>query len=222
MKRYIHLWIFLLLIGFSVPLVAQNDEPEPARGSVLPGFIITLSGDTVKGYLLNINLWMNQHMTLFYTSPDDTDGRVKYKPKEIKAYKVGNRFYESMKYPFAHSIYPYNFVLRKVNGPFKYYVWYFNEDHSKLMSPDISLDELTKAFVFEENELWKEEFGKMGDGEFFRFDLKFMMKFAKNMSEYVKDDAELFQKVRDKVKGYQNVDIERIAKEYNQGKGGGF
>jgi len=65
--------IFLSLfpaLGYS-----QERQPEPERGSVLPGFIITLQGDTVKGYLLNINLWLNQKMTFFYTNPDDREGR---------------------------------------------------------------------------------------------------------------------------------------------------
>jgi len=215
MKTLIHLWIGAFLMGFLTPLFAQNDQSDPERGSVVPGFIITMQGDTVKGFLLNINLWMNQHMTFFYTSPDDKEGRIKYKPKEIKAYQVGNRFYESMKYPFSFSIYPYNFILRKVDGPIKYYVWYYNEDRAKLMSPDISMAELTKAFVFAEDELWKEEFARKGDGELTKFDFKFLMKFAKNMSDYIKDDAELAQKVLNKTKGYQGIDIEKIVREYN-------
>ena len=209
----------MLLIGFTVPVCAQDEQSEPERGSVLPGFIITLQGDTVKGYLLNINLWMNQHMTFLYKTPDDQAGRIKYKPKEIRAYQVGNRYYESMKYPFNYSIYPYNFVLRKVDGPIKYFIWYYNEDRAKLMSPDVSLAELTKAFLFVEDDLWKDEFAKNGDGEFIKFDFKFLVKFAKNMSDYVRDDTELAQKILNKVRGYQNVDIEKIIREYNEWKG---
>ena len=219
MKRLTHLWIYLFLICFTWPVCAQDIQSEPQRGSVLPGFIVTLQGDTVKGYLLNINLWMNQHMTFFYKSPDDLAGRIKYKPKEIKAYQVGNRYYESMKYPFNYSIYPYNFILRKVDGPIRYYIWYFNENRAKLMSPDISLSDLTKAFLFIEDDLWKDEFAKKGDGDFIKFDFKFLVKFAKNMSDYVKDDTELAQKILNKVRGYQNVDIEKIVREYNEWKG---
>ncbi|MFA5816045.1 MAG: hypothetical protein WC865_10535 [Bacteroidales bacterium] len=219
MKHLNHYWVWLLLISFSLPAGAQDDQSQPERGSVLPGFIITLQGDTLKGYLLNINLWMNQQMTFFYKTPDDKEGRIKYKPKEIRAYQVGNRFYESMKYPFSYSIYPQNFILRKIHGSIRYYVWYYNEDRAKLMSPDISLAELTKAFVFVEDELWTDEFGKKGDGEFTKLsDFKFLMKFAKNMSAYVADDTELAQKILNKTKGYQNIDIEKIVREYNSWK----
>lgn len=218
MKRLNHLRIFFFLIISSIPAFSQDNLADPERGSVLPGFIITLQGDTVKGYLLNINLWMNQHMTFFYQNPEDKEGRIKYKPKEIRAYQVGNRFYQSMKYPFSYSIYPYNFVLRKIDGPISYYVWYYNEDRSKLMSPDISLAELSKAFVFTEDELWKDEFAKKGSGELTRFDFKFLVKFAKNMSAYLEDDPVLARKVLNKEHGYHSVDIEKIIREYNSGK----
>jgi len=211
--------ILLCCIAVTIQSAGQEQPAEPERGSVLPGFMITLEGDTVKGYLLNINLWMNQHMTFFYRDPDDREGRVKYKPKEIRAYQVGSRFYESMKYPFSYSVHPNNFILRKVDGPIKHYVWYYNEDRSKLMSPDISLSDLSKAFLFEEKDLWKNEFGKKGDGELTEFtNIRFLMKFAKNMSEYVKDNPGLAAKILDKEKGYQSIDIEKIIREYNLGK----
>ena len=196
---------------------SQENQPEPERGSVLPGFIITLKGDTVHGYLLNINLWLNQKMTFFYKDPSDREGRVKYTPKEIRAYKVGTRFYESVDHPFTNSIRSDNFILRKVDGPIKYYVWYYDEDKTKLMVWDkISLADLGKAFLFDESELWKDEFAKKGNEETLTpFALKFLMKFAKNMSEYVRDDVELAQKIADKKEGYKNINIEAIIREYN-------
>jgi hypothetical protein len=196
---------------------AQESQQEPDRGSVLPGFIITLQGDTVRGYLLNINLWLNQKMTFFYTDPDDREGRVKYTPKEIRAYQVGPRYYESITHPFTNSIRSENFILRKVDGPIKYYIWYFDEDKSKLMVWDkISLADLGKAFLFDESELWKDEFGKKeNEKTLTRFDFKFLLKFAKNMSEYVKDYMELAQKIANKKEGYKNINIEAIIREYN-------
>ena len=210
--------LFVIFLGLLPALgYAQEDQPEPERGSVLPGFIITLQGDTVKGYLLNINLWLNQKMTFFYTHPDDQKGRVKYTPKEIRAYQVGPRYYESIKHPFTNSIRSENFLLRKVDGPIKYYVWYYDEDKSKLMVWDnISLADLGNAFLFDESELWKEEFGKKKDEEtIMPFDFKFLLKFARNMADYVKDDVELAQKIANKTEGYKNIHIEAIIREYN-------
>jgi hypothetical protein len=216
--KYLHCTLFVVFLSLMPVLCsAQEKQPEPARGSILPGYIITLQGDTVKGYLLNINLWLNQKMTFLYKDPNDRAGRVKYTPKEIRAYQVGPRYYESITHSFTNSIRSENFLLRKVDGPIKYYIWYFDEDKSKLLVWDkISLDDLGKAFLFDESELWKDEFGKKGNEEkLTSFDFKFLVKFAKNMSEYVKDDVKLAQKIASKTEGYKNINIEAIIREYN-------
>ena len=157
-------------------------------------------------------------MTFFYKDPDDREGRIKYKPKEIRAYKVGPRYYESIDHPFTNSIRSDNFLLRKVDGPVKYYVWYYDEDKTKIAGWDkITLADLEKALLFDESELWKDEFAKKGIEETLTsFDLKFLMKFAKNMSEYVRDDAELSKKIANKTEGYKNINIEAIIREYNE------
>ena len=216
--KYLHHNLFIVFLSlFPVLCSAQESQPEPKRGSVLPGFIITLQGDTVKGYLLNINLWLNQKMTFLYKDPDDREGRVRYTPKEIRAYQVGPRYYESTKHPFTNSIRTENFLLRKVDGAIKYCVWYYDEDKSKLMVWDkISLADIGKAFLFDESELWKEEFGKKKNEEtIMPFDFKFLLKFARNMADYVKDDVELAQKIANKTEGYKNINIEAIIREYN-------
>jgi len=223
MKIATQLCIFFFLAGISFLAHAQETQAQDSikRGSIHPGFIKTLKGDTVRGYLLNINLWMNQHMTFYYKDSTDFKGRIKYKPNDIKAYQVGNRYYESMKYTFSLSSHKQNFILRKVHGPIDLYVWYYDEDRAKLTSPDISIEELSAAFMFNEDELWTNEFGIKDQGEFTEFTgVKFLMKFAKNMSAYVADDAELAQKVKSKTKGYQGTsrDIENIVLEYNKWK----
>jgi predicted nuclease of restriction endonuclease-like RecB superfamily len=213
--NYLYLLAFILY-----PFLGNAKEPttDLERGSIHPGFIITLQGDTVKGYLLNINLWLNQRMTFFYTDPNDRNGRIKYTPKEIKAYQVGPRYYESFRHPFTNSTHSDNFLLRKQDGPIKYYVWYFDEDKSKLMVWDrISIADLGKAFLFEESELWKDEFAmRKGDKILIPFNLKFLLKFNKNMADYVKDYPELAQKIINKEEGYKNINIEAIIREYNE------
>lgn len=218
MMKYCLRSLFTLWIASqSMLLFAQNKESGLERGSIHPGYIITLKGDTVKGYLLNINLWLNQKMTFLYSDPEDRKGRIKYTPKEIKAYQVGNRYYESIKYPFVYSTHAENFILRKVDGPIKYYVWYYDEDRNKLMSLDkLSLADLEKAILFDESELWTDEFGlKQNEKTLTPFNLKFIMKFSRNMADYIKDYAELAKKIENKQEGYKNINIEAIIREYN-------
>jgi hypothetical protein len=213
--------ILLLAVLGLFPVLCHAGEAIPdslRRGTTYPGYIITLQGDTVRGYILNINLWLNQRMTFLYADPEDRQSRVKYTPKEIRAYQVGPRFYESFHQAFTNSSHADNFLLRKVEGPVKYYVWYFDEDKTKAMVWDkISLTDLAKAFLMEEEELWKDEFAlKKGDTQLTAFNLKFLMKFAKNMSEYVSDYPELTRKIAEKREGYKNINIEKIIREYNE------
>ncbi|NSW94664.1 MAG: hypothetical protein HPY62_08160, partial [Bacteroidales bacterium] len=187
------------------------------RGSFHPGYVITVKGDTLKGYVLNTNLWLNQRMTFLYTDTNNRETRVKYTPKELKAYQVGPRYYESFHRMFTNSTHADNFIMRKVNGPIKYYVWYYDEDRTKVAYWDkISLSDLAKAILLEEDELWTDEFAmKKGDTELFEFGLKFLMKFSKNMADYVRDYPELAKKIENKQEGYKNINIEDIIKEYN-------
>lgn len=215
MKHLIRLWICLLLVGFSIDASGQ----EPERGSVLPGYIVTLQGDTVKGYLLNINLWLNQNMTFYYDHPENAEGRIKYKPNDLLAYQVGSGNYESIKFPFTYSTHKQSFILRKIEGAVNYYVWYYDKDRSKLKATEITLDGLSSSFDFDEKALWTETYVRKGNEKFTKISgLKYVLNFAKNMSEYLKDDPELSKKIQGKTVGYQSIDTEKIIKEYNSKK----
>jgi hypothetical protein len=219
MERKLLLIACLISGYYFTPLRAQDTLPRLERGSVHPGFIITNDGDTIKGYILNINLLLNQNMTFYYSDPEDRAGRVKYKPKEIKAYQVGPSYYESMKYSFPYKARKESFVLRKFNGPVELYVWYYNPDKANLMDPDITLDDLEKSLVYEEEDLSASYYAVKDGGEFTELtSFKFLLKFARNMSEYVGDDPELAKKISDKTEGYLGIprDIERIILEYNR------
>jgi hypothetical protein len=218
MKKINLLILLIWLTALSANIYAQQ-ESELKRGTIYPGYIVTLNGDTVHGYLLNINLWLNQHQTYFYTDTLDKKNRQKFTPKELIAYQVGSRQYISMKYPFAYSVHKQNFILRKQSGNINLYVWYFDQERAKLSSPDITLVDLSKALLFNEQDLWKNLFGVKSDGKFTELTgLKFLLKFAKNMSAYVADEPELAAKIATKTPGYLGIDrdIEKIIIEYNQ------
>ena len=111
--------------------------------------------------------------------------------------------------------------MKKLDGPVDLYVWYYNPDQPDYLSKDLTLEDISKAVLFNEADLWTNAFGKKPDGEFTELTgLKFLMKFAKNMSAYVADDVELAQKILNKTKGYQGTtrDIENIIREYNKWK----
>lgn len=217
MKKSIFILLILQLVTSKALIIAQESDLD--RGTIYPGYIVKLNGDTVHGFLLNINLWLNQHQTYFYADTLDKKNRQKYTAKDLIAYQVGSRHYVSMKRIFVNSIYKQNFILRKQHGAIDLYVWYYDQDRSKLASPDITLVDMTKVLLFKEQDLWKNTFGMKSDGTFTELTgLKFLLKFAKNMAAYVADEPELAAKIAAKTPGYLGIDrdIESIIVEYNQ------
>lgn len=208
---------FLIISLLPIDLKSQEDTLALERGTIYPGYIITLKGDTLEGWLLNINLWLNQHMTFFYDDPDNHDGRVKYKAREIKGYKVGNRVYESIRFLGEYSLHKDNFFMRKITGPISYYEWYYDSDRSNLSPVDVSLKELSDAFVFEEDELSTQDLCRKSEGEMINLgNLKYLLNFDKNMSKLVSDYPELSQKIQNKEEGFKWIDRLHIIRNYNE------
>lgn len=214
MKTSLYILVFMALLPFSIK--AQSDTLIVERGTTYPGYIITQEDDTIHGWLLNINLWLNQHMTFFYDDPDKREDRIKYKSKEIKGYKVGNRIYESIKFAGLYSTHAYNFFMREITGPIDYYVWYYDPDRSKLSATDISLNDISNAIIFEENELSTQELCRKFDEDMINLgQLKYLVNFDKNMSKLVSDYPELAEKIRNKEEGYKWINAKEIILEYN-------
>lgn len=90
----------LLLLNFIHGAGAQVTDTtvKVKLWTIYPGYVVTKSGDTIKGYLKLKNLVNNQDKVLFYLHPNDEKYTKKYKPKMLKAYKVGPRYYESFKF----------------------------------------------------------------------------------------------------------------------------
>lgn len=210
------LFLIGLVMFLSLSLKAQEDTTALQRGTIYPGYIITLDNDTIEGWLLNINLWLNQHQTFFYDDPDNHKGRIKYTAKELKGYKVGNRIYESIRFEGQYSSHKDNFFMRIITGPISYYLWYYDPDRSKLSPVSMTLDDLSDAILFEENELSTQDLIRKLDGEMISLgQLKYLVNFDKNMSKLVSDYPELAEKIKNKEDGYKWIDAKSIINEYN-------
>lgn len=123
--------VSILLFNFT--LKAQNYTPE---ANEVRGKIIMSDGKELVGYIkLNgseMSPWNNQKSVEFFTEEATKDGKVKrkerekYKPKDIKAYVAGDRYFESMKISEAKldigvGIATWKFVERIVEGNVNYY-----------------------------------------------------------------------------------------------------
>lgn len=208
--------IRILIITFALSSIicsqAQDDTTALKRGTVYPGYFITLDGDTVHGYILNSNLWYNQTMVFYYKDSTDRENRIKFRAKEIKGYKVGNRIYDSFKHPGSYSTHSYNFFYRRITGPLCYYIWYYDPDRGNLSEPVLTLEGIAEALILEDGELWTQDIVRKGDGELIDVN---PIGFAKKMSQIIEDEPELAKKIKNKEEGYRSIDMLKIVEEYN-------
>ena len=223
MKRFV---LAFVLIS-AVQLVSGQQKERVKLWTLYPGYIVTKDNDTIKGYLMLKNLINNQDKVFFYKNKNTPkEDAVKYKPKDIKAYKAGPRYYESFKFKPSVSTYSandaktYHFVLRVVDGPFSLYRWYYEtvEKSKERVKVDTEHPLSSKVDLsFNEDELKYITLGRKAGGEIVDFNsMKMLMGFKKNMSKLVADYPELAGKIAKKKEGYQHQDIEKIVKEYNE------
>ena len=225
--------VFLLLIFLiSFPAFSQEEQNAPAEDTIFnvklwtkyPGYVITRDNDTIRGYLMLKNLVNNQDKVLFYNNQDDEKYTEKYKPKDLKAYKVGPRFYESFKFkpPVTYAgndAKTWHFVLKVIDGPFSMYKWYY--ETTQRSEERVKIDEEhplnTKIDLsFSEKDLEDHTYGLTPSGEFVDLNsLKMLTNFKKNMSKLVADDPQLAEKIKNKEEGYRYYDLAKIIREYN-------
>ncbi|MGA2408086.1 MAG: hypothetical protein ABSF81_15220 [Bacteroidales bacterium] len=136
MRKFYHLLIFSTV--FAIVSSAQEPDGSVKLFTIYPGYLVTNAGDTVKGYLMLKNKISNQGKVFFFKTPDSKDP-VKYKPNNIKAYKVANRFYERMKYSPEYTTMRYCFLLRTTEGAINIYKAYYDDK---------------KRIKIDENDIW--------------------------------------------------------------------
>lgn len=210
------LLFILMLIGTG--LMAQEDQEEVKLWTIYPGYVITHKNDTIRGYIKLNNFVNNQKKAFFYNHPDDEKCAEKYKPKDIKAYKVGPRYYESFKFWPETEARGLHFFLKVIDGPISVYKWYYEpvelskervkiDDDGRISNIDLS---------FSEENLSTELIPVKPGGEPEKLkNLKYATNFKKNMSKYLEDYPELAAKIANKEDGYGIGNIEDIIREYN-------
>lgn len=209
MKKILLILVFFISIG----MMAQVAPEEIKLWTNYPGYVITLDNDTIHGYLQLSNLVDNQKKVLFYKDADDDRYAKKYKPKEIKGYKVGPRSYESFKFSPATESKGIYFFLKILDGPLSLYKWYFRPqdptDESALVDVDLVMG-------LNEDDLDSQLIGIKPDEEPVQLDSpKFISNFKKYMSRYLEDYPELAEKIASKEEGYRHENLKEIVREYN-------
>ena len=214
----------MIALVFAIPAFSQNHtsridwSPEIYKqGNIYPGYIVKLDGDTIQGFIkadsrcsINGIGSSNQNLALFYTSRTDKKPAAKYKPADIKGYKIADKVYESINYSEGLFKKP-NFNLVVEEGKIRIYEWYSTVENYSSLSKQSgeSMSEFdarrfeTKLIVAKEP-TEPIELSMLG------------LSFAKKMPPMIEDYPELAKKVADKEKGYSFLKIYEVIKEYNE------
>ncbi len=193
-------------------------SPEIYRvGTIYPGYIVKLDGDTIQGFIKANTRCSgggigssNQNLAQFFTSKTDKKPAAKYKPADIKGYKVADKVYESINYSGGLFKKP-NFNLVVDEGTIRIYEWYATVENFNSVSKqsgeswsDFDARRFETKLIVAKVPTEPIEFSMLG------------LSFARKMPPMIADHKELAQKVADKEKGYSFLKIFEVITEYNE------
>jgi hypothetical protein len=196
-----------ILLLFSASLFSQDWSADIYQvGKLYPGYIIKTKGDTIQGYIeaqpraaKNSLGSSNQTRVVFFTDKENKKSKVIYKPDSVKEYMVAEKIYKAIHYTGGLTSKPLGFVLRTNEGCISNFVWY-NCKQYYVNTNDCEWEGVELYQKGDDNPVEQSSFA---------------LNFAKKMSEYISDDADLSKKVLNKEKGYGLLKILDIIAEYN-------
>lgn len=206
---------FLTIFTFAVQ--AYDWDPSVYRvGKRYPGYIVTLEGDTIQGFVkarmrcaYTAVGKSNQNFCEFYRNEKDKKPLGKYKPNDINGYKVADKVYRSISYSGGLSK-SKNFNLFVNDGHITTYHWYAAQEGAASMrkTPDESWEEydarrFTTSIVYQKGDERPRESNY------------YLMSFAKRVAELVNEHEDLAESVKNKEKGYRMLKFDAIIEEYN-------
>lgn len=218
----------LLILAAVSPVFAQDVagnaigdwNPDIYRvGQRYPGYIINLEGDTVSGFLEAQSRCSgsglgasNQTQAVFYVHETDKKPAAKYKPNQLKGYKIADKVYESIPYSGGLLKKP-NFNLVVKDGAIRIYEWY-------------SAAESFGLVVRQSGDTWQDYDRRKyqirliiaKDGKDPVEHAMLGLSFSKKMSEMTSDYPELAEKIKSKAKGHTYLDMFDVIQAYNDWK----
>ena len=207
MKKII---MFSVILVLSITSFAQDWKSTTIKYyEIYPGYVVTLSGDTTRGYVEHGNRSSNQKGVQFYSDASKKD-KKKYKPSELKAYGVADKHYRSVAFSGGLMSKPLSFVLVAKPGRITQFIYYSKKDDNfiSMMGKNETQAEYD-ARIHTDEIVWQ----KLDEKPVQQQD--FVLGFAKKVSKLVSDHPELAAKVENKDKGYGLMNIYDIMDEYN-------
>ncbi len=217
--KLLRLSTFILVSGISC-CYSQSTGDHTANinwddhivGQKFPGFIISNNGDTVKGSVLAHYpgglISSHQLSCIFFKNGTDTS-RVKYRPDDIRAYQIADKFYVSMNYSGGLTTKIKNFVLSAKMGGISEHIFYTAE--SGFVMGQQASESRTQYY----NRIYTNKMVYSNSGAS-SYDIdQIYLAFRKRVAELVYNYPELAKKIELKEKGYGMLNFQKIVDEYN-------
>ena len=214
-KSYKWFIIFLGVVFYSTlpQLHAQNDSLAMDQEGIYPGYVITNSDDTLRGYIQYESASANQLEVTYYVSMNREETRYTYKPGDIKAYHLLSYTFVSVPFSGKYSSRNKTFMHRIIDGPITLFEWYYIEKQQYFEDTDMyGYDPDASYKLTYQVQLFAQ---KVGENPVNLNSSKFEMRFRTAMSKYVVECLELAKKIKNREKRYTHNYIEKIIHEYN-------
>jgi hypothetical protein len=181
-------------------------------GTLYPGYVILADGKKVEGFIRYDDRYSMQNDITFFADKEDKKSKLKYSTGDLKEYMVADKLYHCIHYSGGLMAKPIkgNLVVKK--GCITEYVWYDKIEGAAMIQrgPNESEEDFYNR-IYPPKTVYKNQ-----NAEEVRSVDYFALKFADKMAEFVGDNKELANKVRNKEKGYGMLQILNIIAEYNE------
>jgi hypothetical protein len=201
----------VLLLVASLSSFAQDWEGKTYHyWSIYPGYVVTKSGDTLKGFIEHQDRNGNQNKCIFFSDLNNKKSKVVYKPEDITEYHVGDKTYRSITYSggLLDKIYKFNLLIK--DGAIAQYRFYTFEQSGPVT---VRGNNETEYQFDQRNAKEESVFCKKGMKPVSNTSL--ILGFKKKMAELLSDYPELAKKVENKEDGYKLLQVYKIIDEYN-------
>ena len=204
-------FILMVTLAISFSAKAQDWSGKIYQfDKVYPGYVVKLTGDTIRGFVEHNRRYENQNKCIFFSDPADKKSKTVYKPDDIKGYSVGDKVYRSIRYSgglFGKTL-KFNLLLKE--GHITQYMFYNKEEGFVLQVRNAGETD----YDYDKRSSTEQPVYQKGDEQPFSHD-KFALRWAKVMAELVADDTELAAKVSQKQEGYKFLNHYKVLDEYN-------
>ncbi|HKK38552.1 MAG TPA: hypothetical protein VJ949_04000 [Cryomorphaceae bacterium] len=181
--------VFAICMAFS--LVGFSQEGNYRLFDYYEGYIVKGDGTKERGFIQYLDESDRYEKVVFKKTMDSK--KEKFKVKDLSGYKVADTEYKSLEYEDV-LFKGRNFLIVGKQGCINTYTMRKYDSEDRTWSGIVVLETEDRAVNYQ----------------------KFALGFAKSFSEFLKDDAELSQKVRNGEKGYGILRMDQIIAEYNE------